>query len=64
MNIYLKLAIFAFIITLISYSIHFIKNKKVRLVAKIVWVTLLVLFLLLYLVGTWEPVGWNLKIVT
>jgi len=56
MNPYLNLTIFAIIIISISYSIGFIRNKRLKLIAKIVWTALLILFLAWYSLDFWRPV--------
>lgn len=53
----------ALIFVFISYSIGWIKNKKIKLVVKIVWFGFLMLILLLIVNEIILRIQWNMAIV-
>ena len=52
---HLNLPLFAVAVIGISWSIGYIKDKRIKLIVKVVWIALLVLFFLWYSLEFWKP---------
>lgn len=55
MWLWIRFIIAFIVVTVISLAIRKISNKRIKLIVKIVWVALLVLFFLWYSLEFWKP---------